>query len=111
MKNLITLLCSVLIASSAFAHSPSSIKASYDQENQFLTVNVMHNTGNPKNHYIEEIEVKIADKTMLTQRFTVQYNNQEQLAMVFWPGLAGGSEITVKANCNRFGSKSKNIKL
>ncbi|MCU0640798.1 MAG: hypothetical protein MUC35_01775 [Candidatus Margulisbacteria bacterium] len=111
MKPLITLFLSLVAATVVFAHAPSDIKAAYDQKNQFLTITVAHQVGDPKSHYVNAVEVKLNGRQVLAQRFDHQYGDKQQLVIAFWPNLKSGTELEIKADCSRFGAKNVRIKL
>lgn len=110
MKNPVSKLIAAVLfavlftAQSAFAHPPSKIEA--EVKGETLTVTVMHNVKNPLNHYIKEIVVKLNDKEVVDKKETRQVDNEKQIGVFEIPGLKSGDNLSIKATCNRYGSKT-----
>lgn len=82
------------------AKPPTQIELDYNEETEILFVNVTHQVPNPKNHYIELIEVF---KNSVFQ-FNRTYPEQEfnyGLNDTFTIAASSGDNLTVTATCSR----------
>ena len=111
MKILIIWATVLLTASAVMANPPSDIKASYNPENKFLTITIMHGTLAPTAHYIKSVQVDLGDQTLINQNFKSQFNKGEQAAVIFMIDLKPAAKIKVTAKCSWWGEKSKEITL
>lgn len=102
----------ILFSGVAFAHPPSTINATFDQDTKILTVQVLHNVPNPTgDHYIQEIKVKLNGKDMILQYFLTQASSGVQNAQYLLIDAKSGDTIEVYALCNKFGDKTITLKI
>jgi len=102
----------ILISGVAFAHPPSTINATFDQDTKILTIQALHNVPNPTgDHYIEEIKVKLNGKDMVLQYFLTQTSSGVQEAQYLFIDAKSGDTIEVYALCNKFGDKTITLNI
>jgi hypothetical protein len=106
----------VTAAALANASPPSEIKLSLDRETGSLQVTAMHASKNASVHYIKAITVTIGGMECPAREFKSQTGLEKQETaftaadLPALKDLAPGAEISVKAECNIFGSKTASIK-
>ncbi len=110
MRNLYAILLVVLVSSIA-AHGPTGYKAEFDPESKELTLIIQHDVKDAKAHYIDNLEIEIDGKKVITQKFTVQTDLSGQVAKYIIPDAKVGMKITVTASCNKIGKKSYTFTL
>lgn len=113
MKKNVMLCVLLLLAASnnAFAHPPGHIDITYEPNSQTISVLVEHNVGNPRTHFIKEIDVSLNGKRMIEDKFTRQSNDNDQSADYEIPDLKKGDTITVDAYCSISGQNSTVISI
>lgn len=108
MKRLLVLLAlttaTFLVAS---AHPPKQIKLSL--EHNVLTADILHPVGDPADHYISQIIVKIDGKVVNESDLKRQTDKNHELITLEIP--TDGKEIEVTATCNKFGSKIQKLSI
>lgn len=110
LKRISLFLCLVcFLAGNALAHGPNKISADYDSVNQILTITVAHPVYNPGSHYISKLEINKGKQNIFTQTFDQQFDSQKQIIKVLLPKLANSTELKIKAQCNKFGSKAETV--
>jgi hypothetical protein len=112
MKRLI--LYGILISGltgAALAHPPSEIMLQFNPVNHILDVTVMHDVRDSTKHYIGQIKVEINGQEAVKQVFSQQTDRKEQCVSYVLLDAKPGDEITVKADCNMFGSKKQTLKV
>ncbi len=82
------------------ASEPESIALVYDFDSQTLTVNVSHYVANTKTHYIETIEIKNNDISILNRTYVNQTYNWGMYDS-FAVSTAVGDNLTVTATCSK----------
>lgn len=93
------------------AHPPSDLTLSYDPATQILDVLAKHNVKNPESHFIDEFKVFVDDKQIYELGTSVQFSESTARALFYLPDLKAGTEITVEAECSKFGSRKQSIKV
>ena len=82
------------------ATEPSDIVLTYDFNSQTLTVNVSHYVSNTKTHYIETIEIKNNEISILNKTYVNQTYNWGMYDS-FTVSTSIGDNLTVTATCKR----------
>ncbi len=82
------------------ATEPSDIVLTYDFDSQTLTVNVSHYVANTKTHYIETIEIKNNDISILNRTYLNQTFNWGMYDS-FTIAADNGDNLTVTATCSK----------
>jgi len=112
MKTALLILIFVfLITCSCYAHPPSGIEASYGKDINALKADIIHPVRNPKNHYIDKIEVSYNGDIVSNETFTSQTNNNIQSINIKSLDLKPGDEIIIEAKCNMYGRLKQTIRL
>ena len=96
----ITLLTGLVHHTPVVATEPSNIVLVYDFGSQTLAVNVSHYVSNTRTHYIENIEIKNNDFSILNR----SYSNQSYdwgMYDTFLVSTAVGDNLTTTATCKR----------
>jgi len=106
---LMALLAFLMLSTTAFAHPPVSITAT--AANDQVNITVVHPVQNILDHYIKRIEVKLNGQRIIEQNCTCQANNDDQKAVYIIPGLKKGDVLNINAECNQFGSLSKDVTI
>lgn len=97
----------LLISKILLSHPPSDIKVDFDLENRLVKVVVPHKVKNPNDHYIYELKVTINNKKIIEQYTKQQFDNNDQKFFYIIPELKEGDEISIFAECNKFGKLTK----
>lgn len=108
MKTFILTFAFVLAFSAyGFCHSPSDIEATIDGTHVELTV--LHSVGDPTDHYVKRIEVKLNDTAVADRDFDRQTDAEHQETGFDIPVLKKGDVLEVTAYCSRYGELTKKI--
>ena len=100
----------LLVASlGLFAHSASAVKLRYDAKNQRIYVDYEHGVKNVAEHFIANIDVKVNDKLVITQKALTQDKITGGSVFYKVAGLVPGDKIMVTVECNRGGKQSGSI--
>jgi hypothetical protein len=99
----------VLVAGVVFAHPPSDIIITYDAKTKTLTADIIHDSKDIKNHYIEEAWVFLNGNIAIDQKATTQTDGKHQLFKYIMPDVKTGDTIGVGAECSVFGKNKKEI--
>ena len=107
------LLCFMAISfwpAATYAHGPSDIILNYDSNSHILSVNISHSVSNPQKHYIKEITITRNGKPLETY----EYKNQpapSSFTYTYNIEAKKGDTLKVKAKCNYFGSKTRELTI
>jgi desulfoferrodoxin (superoxide reductase-like protein) len=101
----------VLLPMIAIAHPPKKVTLSYEKETGLLTIAAMHPVKDVNDHYIITLEVMVNGETVKTAEYKSQTSPESQDKTIELPDLATGDEVTVKAACNKFGSKTQSLTI
>lgn len=88
------------VHSPVVATEPSDIVLTYDPGSQILAVNVSHSVANTKTHYIENIEIKNNDFSILNSSYSNQSYNWGMYD-TFLVSTVVGDNLTITATCKR----------
>ncbi len=113
MKKIIVLLVLLLAVAvtSAYAHTPSDMKISFDPGTKVLKLVIMHDTPDPVLHYIKRVNVELNGKEVINEEFSRQENNKSQTVSYTIPNAKPGDIITVYVRCSIFGRLKRTIKI
>ncbi len=93
------------------AHPPSSLTLSYDPGTQILDVVAKHNVKNPESHFMQKFKVFVDDRGIYELVTSLQFSESTAKVSFYLPDLKAGAEITVEAECSKFGSRKQSIKV
>lgn len=110
IKLLLFTISIVLISNIVYAHPPSDMVLSYDQEKQLLSVKMRHTTHDPREDYIRKVEISVNGAEIVVKHYTIQLNTLEFSEDVALPAKEGDS-ITVKAYSKEGGSGVMTIQV
>ncbi|MFX0108535.1 MAG: hypothetical protein ACFE7R_09645, partial [Candidatus Hodarchaeota archaeon] len=94
------LLMIMLSSEPVSATPPTEIALEYNSSTDFLFVNITHIVPNPKNHYIETVEVQKNNVFYENKTFSNQSSIIGQITNFTIPAV-GGDNLTVIAICSR----------
>ncbi len=92
----------------AAAHPPQEIIASYNIYGGILDVSVFHETERSGSHYIKWITA-FSGETRAMQEFSKQGDEKVQRTSFYFPGMATGTVIGIRAECSIWGIKEEAI--
>ena len=82
--------------------------ASYDSENNTITVNLRHRTLDGISHRISSYEVIVEDETLEFVRDSQDGNNPTETLALGDIEITEDSKVTIIANCSFYGSLKRN---
>lgn len=91
------------------ADPPKKITITYNADNQKLKIVSEHPVKNVEDHFIDLISITVDEKEVKIIKPKKQNSLASENLEVAVPEIKKGSKVTVKARCNKFGSKSKSI--
>ncbi len=97
-----------LLPATAGAHGPSEVALSYDSSQGTLTVTITHSVRNPSSHYIDEVSIAKNGEALESHAYESQ-PDRASFAYTYAVEAQTGDEITVRAGCNRFGSRQASL--
>lgn len=100
-----------IFASAALCDPPSEIKCSYDLSAKTINIDAVHGSKNIEKHFIESIEIFLGDKSIVKKDYKTQTDSTGQKDTFKIDGMKAGYKYTVKAKCNRIGSKKVEITI
>lgn len=100
----------MFMATVSFAHPPKSISFKIDKDKNAIHVEIDHKVKDITTHYIDKVEVFLNDKSIIVLNPSKQTSTLIAVEDInIEKKLIKGDVIVIKANCNKFGSKSKEI--
>jgi desulfoferrodoxin (superoxide reductase-like protein) len=99
----LALIFAALAVPAAYAHPPSLVDLSLTDAGKVQVV-VTHAVGNPKEHYINKIELFVNGVKVEEKEYTSQLGNQ-QIEVFKVTGLAAGDKVSARAYCNKGGDR------
>lgn len=94
-----------------FAHAPKKVTLEYDKDTGKLSIEMPHSVKNVEDHYIKSILITVNGEEKETLEYTVQSSLESHEVVVDLPGLQAEDEVSVKATCNKVGSKTGNLEI
>jgi len=94
-----------------FAHPPSDIKISYDTATKILKASIIHGVSNVKKHYIVKVDISLNGEEIISQKISVQDNNDVQAVEVYIPDTKAGDRLAVEGYCSISGKLEKEITI
>jgi hypothetical protein len=98
----------MLSPSGGMAHAPGKLSLDYDLQAQALTATITH-TRFSDSHYIDKVEIRKNGNLISLQEYKQQ--PAETFSYIYKISAATGDVLEVKATCNKFGSKTEQIKI
>lgn len=93
------------------ADPPKKINLSYNAETQKLKIEAVHPVPNPDKHYLDVVSISVDGKEVQVLYFQKQSDKQAEIIELEIKQIVSGSEVTVKARCNEFGTKKVSKKF
>ena len=91
------------------ADPPKKVTLTYTEGK--LKIVAEHPTRDSTSHYVNQMDITVDGKEVKVLKMTFQSSAKEQVQVVEVPEIKAGSEVEVKAHCNKFGSKTGKIKI
>lgn len=103
----------ILLLSAGFvkADPPKSVNLSYNAETGKLKIESIHKVKNVEEHYIDKIVISVNDKEVKTIKPTKQTSLASDVQEVSVPEIKKGVTVHVSSRCNRFGTKTADLKI
>ncbi len=110
-KTLYTLLVVLFLPLIIKADPPKKILLNFNAETQKLKIEAIHPVKDVQKHFIDLIVIYVNGKEVKTIKPLAQSDLKGETIELEVPQIVKGCEITVKAQCNEFGSKKVTQKL
>lgn len=110
MKKFVFLLA-FLIAVPVFVKAHPAKKVILSYENGKLVIEAVHPVKDAEDHFIDKITIWVDDKEVKVVEPVKQSSLEEEKTEIELPDVKAGSVIKVKTECNKFGSKTAELKL
>lgn len=101
----------VLMVLSLTAHPPKKIILKFDIKTQELDVKVDHSVKDMNEHFIDKIIVKVNGTEVYSEEFNKQKDLKADVYRITLENVKAGDEIELTATCNKWGKKSKKLKV
>ena len=105
-----SLLCLFFTSVVASAHPPQDILLKFDSVTNTLSVLILHEVKNPKEHFIKKIEVKLNGSSIIVQKISRQDTENTQTVAYIISDANPGDVIALEAECNISGKMEKSLK-
>ena len=100
-----------LTASAGFSHPPASLDIAYSAEDGILTISIAHSVGNVSTHYIKSVNVTVDGRQAVDLYYVSQGEKSGEKIVVTIGLFEKGSQISVIAECNKFGKLERKLVL
>jgi hypothetical protein len=110
-QKLIVLILVAMFPMVLLAHAPKKVNLKYNKEKGTLSVDAIHPVKDVNDHYVITLEIKVNGEDLETLEYTSQTSPESQEKEIKLPDLKPGDEVSVKATCNKFGSKTGSITI
>ena len=101
----------LFLGSPALAHPPASISGIYYMASKTACIVINHPVRDSRNHFINRIDIIVNGREMMTQRFSMQDNDQTQYISAYIPHIDTGDSVTIKAYCSVSGTLTHAIAI
>lgn len=109
---LVTALFALLLGASAgLSHPPSSLDLAYSADEGILTISIAHSVGDASTHYIKNVKVAVDGRLAADLYYLSQGEKVGEKILVTIGRFEKGSQISVIAECNKFGTLDKKLVL
>lgn len=93
------------------ADPPKKVTVTYNNETKKLNVVAQHPVKNANTHFIYLFTISVNGKEVKEIKLKKQADAKNATIEASVPEIVSGCKVTVKASCNKFGSKSKSIDI
>jgi hypothetical protein len=94
-------------AAFSYGHPPTDIIITFDTAKSMVYADIMHQTKDPKTHFIYLVQVSVNGKSLIKQEMTQQVSPEKQTVAYLIPGLKAGDRVLFDADCNKYGDLQK----
>lgn len=100
-----------LLGSAALSHPPTSLDLDYSADGGVLSISIAHSVGDVSTHFIESVKVKV-DGRQAAELFYIQQGEKSgEKILVTIGNFDPGTEVSVEAECNKFGKIDQKMTL
>lgn len=101
----------VMLPMALLAHAPKKVNLAYNNESGILSVKVVHPVKNVEGHLIDIMVISVNGEEVKKLEYKAQSSLESHEAEIKLPDLKSGDVISVKANCNKLGSKTTKLEI
>jgi hypothetical protein len=93
------------------AHAPVGLNLAYDQETKLLSVEFMHRSRNPEDHFVYSVKIAVNSEQVIEQSLMSQEKAEGGSLVFKIIDLKAGDEVNVQIECNKGGRRSRKLKI
>lgn len=107
----VSLLAVLLVASVGLSHPPTSLDLVYSADEGVLSISISHLVGDVLTHYIKSVNVIVDGRQVADLNYVSQggKNGEKILVTIGW--FDKGTQISVIAECSKFGMLDNKLVL
>ncbi|MDT8283914.1 MAG: hypothetical protein RQ767_00160 [Thermovirgaceae bacterium] len=98
-------------ANMGFSHPPTSIELEYSADDGVLSILIAHPVGDVSTHFIKKVDVKVDGRVAADLFYIGQIEKSGEKVSVTIGNFKPGTDVSVIAECNKFGMIEKNLLL
>ena len=110
-QKIIASLIIAMLPIALFAHAPKKVNLDYDKDTGKLSITMLHSVKNVGDHFIESMVISVNGTEKESLEYTEQSSLESHNVVVELPGLKAGDQVSVKATCNKVGSKTGKLEI
>lgn len=111
MKHLLVTLAVLTLVIGLSAHAASEITAKYTAKTKILTIAYNHSVKDPAAHFIQGIQVRLNDFTIISQVASAQDDASGGEFIYRIPNLKKGDVLDIILDCNKGGRLTRKMVL
>ncbi|GAB6280520.1 MAG: hypothetical protein STSR0007_05970 [Thermovirga sp.] len=101
----------LLVASTGLSHPPASLDLDYAADEGVLSISIAHSVGDVATHYIKNIKVSVDGRQTADLHYVSQGDKGGEKILVTIGWFGKGTQISVIAECSRFGTLNRKLVL
>lgn len=98
-------------ANVGFSHPPTSMDLEYSADDGVLSVLIAHQVGDVSTHFIKKVNVKVDGRVAADLFYTGQVEKRGEKVSVTIGKFKPGTNVSVIAECSKFGMIEKKLVL
>lgn len=111
MRKITLIIVALAFTIALSAHAASKVNISYNDKTGQVSVDFDHSVKSASDHYIQTLTLKVNNKTVISQVYTLQEKTAGGTAIYRIPGLKAGDVIEAITDCNKGGKRSAKLSL
>ncbi|HOZ02092.1 MAG TPA: hypothetical protein PLG20_09755 [Candidatus Syntrophosphaera sp.] len=111
MKRALLAIALLALCFAAFGHAAADIDARYTAKTKTLSIAFTHNVKDPSTHFIQGIQVRLNDVTIISQVASAQDTAEGGQFLYRVPNLKKGDVLDIILDCNKGGRNSRKMIL